>query len=431
MKSIQFAALGIFLLFALPVFGQPASQPNPAVVGAPPRAPVVSPEILPDNRVTFRLAAPSAIEVSVTGDWNGAPVTIPMAKDETGVWSVIVGPLKPEVINYTFNVDGVRTLDPANPDSVRDGARLASMLLVPGPESAIYALQDVPHGTVSQVWYSSPTLGLTRRAYVYTPPGYETSDIRYPVLYLLHGGGGDEDAWNSMGRANMILDNLIGKAKAVPMIVVMPNGNAREAVSQGYALGKRPPFQAPGTAAFTEAILRFPPSLVNDLIPFIDKTYRTKTGREDRAIAGLSMGGAQALYTAFNNLDLFEWVAGFSGGYPLLPGAAVNIAPPADAARLRGPDINRTIDTKKFAQLVPHLDSNVNARLRLFYLAIGGDDGLTTTHAALTSYLRSNNVKFTEMELPGYAHEWRFWRICLADLLPRLFQPAPDRGPQR
>lgn len=424
MKSIQFPAPAIFLLLALPMFGQPAAQPIPAIVNAPFQASVISPEVLPGNRVVFRLEASSATEVSDSGDWNGAPITIPMTKDTTGVWSVIVGPLKPEIINYTFDVNGVRTIDPANPDSVRDGARLASMLLVPGPESAIYALQDVPHGTLSQIWYSSPTLGLTRRACVYMPAGYESSNIRYPVLYLLHGGGGDEDAWNTMGRASMILDSLISQGKAVPMIVVMPNGNAWETVSQGYALGKRPPFHAPGSAAFTDAMLRFPQSLVNDLIPFIDRAYRTKTGREDRAIAGLSMGGAQALYTAFNNLDLFAWVAGFSGGYPLLPGVAVNITPTPDAARLRGPDINRTIDTRRFAQLVPHLDSSVNARLRLFYLAIGGDDGLTTTHAALTSYLKSNNVRFTEMELPGYAHEWRFWRICLADLLPRLFQPT-------
>jgi len=205
--------------------------------------------------VTFRLYAPKAGEVSVTGNWDGAPVTIPMLKDEAGVWSVVVGPLKADVHNYTYTVDGVRLIDPANPDTMRDGANLLSVVLISGPDSSLYALQDVPHGTLSQVWYASPTLGLTRRTYVYTPAGYEGSAARYPVLYLLHGGGGDEDAWNTMGRASMILDNLIAQGKTRPMIVVMPNGNAREFVAQGYALGARPPRMAPGSAGFSEMVL--------------------------------------------------------------------------------------------------------------------------------------------------------------------------------
>ena len=162
--------------------------------------------------------------------------------------------------------------------------------------------------------------------------------------------------------------------------------------------------------------------MTKDLVPFIDKMYRTKAERDNRAIAGLSMGGAQALYTAFNNLDEFAWVAGFSGGYPLLPAVGVAIPPPANAAQLRGPDITRTIDTDKFEQLCPNLDSSVNSRLRLFYLAIGTDDGLTTAHAALTKMLKQKGVNYKEMTRSGYAHEWRFWRISLADLLPRLFQ---------
>lgn len=410
--------------FVLLALVQADAQQNPAAANIASKPALVSPEILPDLSVVFRLNAPKAAEVSVTGNWNGAPVTIQMAKDEAGVWSTVVGPLKPELHNYTFNVDGVRMIDPANPDTMRDGSHLLSILLVPGPGSDLYGLKDVPHGSVTQLWYPSPELGLTRRAYVYTPPGYEASSARYPVLYLLHGGGGDEDAWQTMGRANMILDNLIGQGKVVHMIVVMPNGNAWESNSQGYALGTRPVRRPPGSAGFTDAILRFPPSIVKDLIPFIDRTYRTKAERENRAIAGLSMGGAQSLYTAFNNLDLFAWVAGFSGGYPLLPGVAVNIPPPANAANLRGPDINRTIDPDKFEQLFPHLDSSVNPRLRLFYLAIGTEDGLITTHAALTGFLKSKGVQYTDVEVPGYAHEWRFWRICLADLLPKLFQPV-------
>lgn len=426
MKLTRLFTSSMLAGFLLLTLAQAAAQQSPAAANSALKPALVSPEILPDRSVIFRLNAPKAAEVSVTGNWNGAPVTIPLTKDEAGVWSTVVGPLKPELHNYTFNVDGVRIIDPANPDTVRDGSNLLSILLIPGLGSDLYALKDVPHGAITQLWYTSTTLGLNRRAYVYTPPGYEAGSARYPVLYLLHGGGGDEDAWVTMGRANMILDNLIGQGKVAPMIVVMPNGNAWETNSQGYALGTRPTRRPPGSAGFAEAVLRFPSSLVKDLIPFIDRTYRTKADRESRAIAGLSMGGAQSLYTAFNHLDQFAWVAGFSGGYPLLPGVSVNIPTPANAANLRGPalEMNRSIDPEKFAQLFPELDSGVNSQLRLFYLAIGTDDTLITTHTALTGILKSKGVQFTDVEVPGYAHEWRFWRLSLADLLPRLFQPV-------
>jgi enterochelin esterase family protein len=415
----QCVAGGMLLGFASLVSGQQLPQANPAGPNVARRQLLVSPEILPDRRVTFRLAAPTAKEVSVTGDWDGARVTIPMVRDEAGAWSLTVGPLKPDLDSYVFNLDGVRIPDPANPDVMRDGNRQNSMLLVPGPESALVALQDVPHGSVSQVWYLSPSLHLTRRTYVYTPAGYENGSRRYPVLYLLHGGGGDEDAWNTMGRASMILDNLVGQGKALPMIVVMPNGNLREAVSQGYALGERPKPQP-----LTNGILAFPESLVKDLIPFIDKTYRTKADRENRAIAGLSMGAAQTLYTAFNHLEQFAWVGSFSCGCTVLPDIAVNIAPPPDVAKLRGPENNRSIDGENFAKLLPQLDSSAKSKLRLLYLSIGTEDGLISTHKVIKSVLNEKGVKYALVETPGYAHEWRFWRMSLADLVQRLFLTA-------
>ncbi|HEY3384539.1 MAG TPA: alpha/beta hydrolase-fold protein [Vicinamibacterales bacterium] len=412
MKIFASAMIG-FLLSTGVVTAQAPRQ-------GPPR--VVSPEVLPDGRVTFRLLAPGATSVSVTGDWPGGidSTTTPMVKDDKGVWSATVGPLKPEFWIYTFSVNGVTTLDPRNVNTRRNTDKIENTLLVPGPESADYIVNAVPHGTVSLQWYPSPAVNETRRAYVYTPAGYENGTERYPVLYLLHGGSGDEDAWSSCGRASQILDNLIAKRKAQPMIVVMPNGNTTRIAAPDLvpAPPALPANQDPGR------FRRFPASLVKDLVPFIDKIYRTRTDREHRAIAGLSVGGAQTMYVAFNNLDLFAWVAAFSGGYPVMPGAAIDVPPPPNAASLKGPDIARSIDPVKFAALLPQLDSSANDKLRLLYISIGTADTLQAAHAAVKQVLKDEGMKYTLMEFPGYIHEWPVWRVSLKDLLPRLFQPA-------
>ena len=383
---------------------------------------ITSPEILADGRVTFRLLAPEAASVSVTGDWPGGihSTTTPMTRDARGVWSATVGPLKPEFWIYTFSVNGVTILDPRNINTRRNTTRIENTLLIPGPESADYAVRAVPHGTVSLQWYASPSVDATRRAYVYTPPGYETGKERYPVLYLLHGGSGDEDAWSSCGRASQILDNLIAAGKAKPMIVVMPNGNTTRIAAPD--LVPAPP--ALSAAQDPGRFRRFPESLVSDLIPFIDRTYRTLGDRDHRAIAGLSVGGAQTMYTAFNNLDLFAWVGAFSGGYPVMPGAAIDVPPPPNAAELKGPDITKSLDPVKFAALMPQLDAAANPRLRLLYISIGTADTLQATHGVLKQVLEDKGVKYTLAEFPGYIHEWPVWRISLRDLLPRLFQSA-------
>jgi enterochelin esterase-like enzyme len=270
---------------------------------------VRSPEIASDGKVTFRLSAPNAASVLVrntTGgfaDWPaGNEVT--MTKGENGIWLATIGPLKPEYYVYVFVVDGVQTLDPQNVFHVRDGARYGNSLRIPGDLTNNYAVNDVPHGTLSLVWYPSPALKLTRRLYVYTPPGYETGKARYPVFYLLHGGGGDEDAWTTLGRAPEIMDNLIAQGKAKPMIVVMTNENSNQiaapdfvAAPQGGRGAGAPTTGAaqPGNPMQGSAMLNFPKSIVTDLIPFIDKAYRTMPGRESRAIAGLSMGGGMTL----------------------------------------------------------------------------------------------------------------------------------------
>jgi enterochelin esterase family protein len=369
------------------------------------------------------LRAPDASAVLVRnttggyGDWPDGN-DVPMALDAEGVWSATIGPLAPEYYTYVYVLDGVHALDPGNTLIMRDGIRYSSSLRVPGELSSLYDINEVPHGTLHQVWYPSPSLNMARRMYVYTPPGYDQSEERYPVFYLLHGGGNDEDGWTNLGRAPQILDNLIAQGKARPMIVVMTNGQGWQEASPDYVplpFGWRRP--APGTH-----ILDFPNSIVPDVIPYVDGHYRTLTDREDRAIAGLSMGGAQTLYCAFRNLDRFAWVAAFSAGLPLLPGVPVDIPAPTNAARLRGPDITKTIDPDKFARLITHLDPGSNDRLRMFHLAIGTEDGLISSHNTLKTLLDARGVRYTLAEVPGYAHEWRFWRITLADVAQRLFR---------
>jgi enterochelin esterase family protein len=409
---------------------------SPAVPAAPQAqapggaAQVRSPEITPQGTVTFRLSAPNATTVLVRNtsggflDWPGGN-EVAMTKGDEGVWSATIGPLKPEYYVYVFVVDGVQAQDPRNIFRVRDGQRYGSALHVAGEFTSDYAVNDVPHGTLHLVWYPSPALKLTRRLYVYTPPGYETSAARYPVFYLLHGGGGDEDAWTTLGRTPQIVDNLIAQGKARPMIVVMTNENANQIASPDFVAPRAATAPGgPGNPMQGTAMLDFPKSIITDLIPFIDTAYRTLPDRESRAIAGLSMGGGMTLLAAFNNLDTFAWVGIFSAGLPPMPGVAVKIAPPPNAANLRGPDITNTIDKQKLAALLPQLDSNANARLRLFYVSIGSQDGLITAHNAFKELLEEKGVKATIVEKPGYGHEWAFWRVSLKDLAPRLFQTS-------
>lgn len=405
--------------FAQPAGGAAAQQAQTRG-GA---AQVRSPEITPQGSVTFRLSAPNATSVLVRNtsggflDWPGGN-EVTMAKGEGGVWSATVGPLKPEYYVYAFVVDGVVTMDPQNLFHVRDGQRYGAALRIDGDFSKNFGLNDVPHGTVHLVWYPSPALKLTRRLYVYTPPGYETATTRYPVFYLLHGGGGDEDAWTALGRAPEIMDNLIAQGKAKPMIVVMTNENSNQIAAPNVVA----PLPVSGNSMQGAAMLDFPKSIITDLIPFVDKAYRTTADREHRAIAGLSMGGGMTLLAAFNNLDKFAWVGTFSAGLPPMPGVAVKIAPPANAANLRGPDVTNTIDKAKLAALLPQLTADANSKLKLFYVGIGSSDGLITAHNAFKELLQEKGVKATIVETPGYGHEWAFWRVALQDLAPRLFQ---------
>lgn len=342
-----------------------------------------SPEIAADRSVTFRLVAPQARDVLVSGEFmQGAK---PLAKGDGGVWSLTIGPLEPEIYHYNFTIDGVRTIDPGNPH-VKTGSTpstISSILEVPAATPAFYDGQAVPHGEIRTHWYPSKSLGTLRRLTVYTPPGYDSdTKTRYPVLYLFHGANADETAWYRLGRANLILDNLLAAKKTLPFIVVMPFGYG---VPPGTPGG-----QGQNTAKFSS-------DLIGDVIPFIQSRYRTHTDRERRAIAGLSMGGGQALSIGLNHLELFSYVGGFSSGLG------------------RGDDFAKT-----YASLIAQPEA-ANRKLRLLWIGCGKEDSVFAGSKNLSSFLTQHQVKHTFRETAG-AHTWMVWRRYLHEVAPLLFR---------
>lgn len=372
---------------------------------APQRRPLVSPDIQPDHRVAFRLAAPKATEVILNGDWEGGN-NIAMKQDDQGVWSATVGPLAPELWSYTFTVDGVRMLDPANVDSYRDGQRLSSIFIVPGPASALYAHNpSIPHGFLHQVWYPAPTLKMTRRAYVYTPPGYESGSRRYPVLYLHPGGGADEDAWTSLGRLPQIMDGLVAQGKAAPMIVVMQNINPRQWAAPGYALLSRDtdaPAAGPQPAGrsqrstpnwpLSEGHAAIGESLVSDLIPFVEKNYRVDARTESRAIAGLSQGGGPVVVATNNHPKLFGYIGLFSSR-PLFDEPAL-----------------KALNALK-----------AGGAVRLYWVSAGDTDFARDGAQVDFEIIQKAGFNTRWLETHG-AHAWNTWRMHITELAPLLFR---------
>jgi enterochelin esterase-like enzyme len=399
---------------------QAPAQPAPGRGAAQQGPRVVSPEILPDKRVTFRLLAPKANEVLLNGNWDNGR-NLKMTKDDQGIWSVTVDPLGEQLWGYSFSVDGVKVLDPGNGEYQRDGARYDNLLMISGPASDLWDFKpDVAHGTVQAIWYPSEILKQKgRRMYVYTPPGYETSTARYPVLYLLHGGGGDEDAWTTMGRANVILDNLIAQGKAKPMIVVMPNGNATQIVSQGYAYGPTPPRQsvrapapppeqtAQGRGAAAPGPGRgggrgmpqayegsYPQSLVKEVIPFVEKHFRAIANKDNRAIAGLSMGGGHTTMATNNNPGVFGWIGVWSAGGP------------------EGPDDDGYVNTLK----------KVNAGgVKHYWIGAGTTDFALNGSKNLYAVAQKAGLNTTFHTAPG-AHFWFIWRQFLGEFGSTIFK---------
>lgn len=368
---------------------------------------IISPEINHDNTVTFRLSAPKAAKVQVTGDFLptekvqtpfgefDAPGTADLTEKD-GIWEYTTAqPLSPELYSYTMIVDGLKINDPSNVYRIRDVKSVSDVFIIPGERADLYSINDVPHGTISKVWYNSPTLGMDRRLTVYTPAGYEASSKEYPVLYLLHGMGGDENAWTELGRAAQILDNLIAQGKAEPMIVVMTNGNAALQAAPGESsLG----FQVPSTqlpktmdGSFEQ---HFP-----DVVNFVDNTYRTIKSKKGRAIAGLSMGGFHSMHISKQYPDMFDYIGLFS------------------AAIKPGEDVKSPIYEDTEGKLKVQFQKNP----ALYWIAIGDKDFLYQVNQDYRKLLDDNGYKYTYYETPG-GHIWRNWRIYLTEFVPQLFK---------
>lgn len=348
--------------------------------------PVISPEIQNDS-VTFRLKADYATIVKLSGSWMpGWGTTIDMKRGENNVWEVKLPLPEPEIYTYNFVADGVSVNDPQNVMVQRDGSRYLSMLLVDGERTENYRSAD-KRGTVSNPWYDSEILGINRRLTVYTPYGYETNPkAKYPVLYLLHGAGGDEEAWSSMGRAAQILDNLIAKGLAKPMIVVMPNGNPNQQAAQTFGLPT------------TEYDWRDPAnrnlyvqSLVEEIVPFIEKNYRAVSKKSHRAIAGLSMGGGHTIAASGMYPDMFDYICPLSMG------------------------------SKKSPELDAQLQGIKKAGYKLYWLACGNTDFLFEQANELDAALTENGLEHTYYVSEG-GHTWANWRLYLNTFAPLLFK---------
>jgi len=374
-RTLLFCSL--LLLVASTVLGQVPQRTQPP--------PLVSPEVWSDNRVTFRLRAPNAKEVLLARE-GAQPVA--MQKDDEGVWSITTDPLEPDFYGYSFVADGVHLIDPSNHLMKPNLLDPQSVVHAPGLASLPWEVNDVPHGVIHHHFYHSAIVGDNRDYYVYTPPGYSPNGQKaYPTLYLLHGFSDDASAWTAVGHAHVILDNLFAQGKAKPMIVVMPLGyGAPEILSQGVASFRDLSLRQRNFQRFREA-------LINEILPQVEASYQVAKDRNSRAIAGLSMGGAESLLTGLNTLNDFAWIGAFSsGGVP-----------------------------DDFQTDFPGLDSSVNAQLRLLWIACGTDDRLIEINRKFRDWLKAKGIQHTDIETPG-AHTWMVWRRNLAAFAPLLFR---------
>jgi enterochelin esterase-like enzyme len=350
-----------------------------------------SPEVHPDRTVTLRFRAPSALQVEVVGEILQGKGSLSMTKGEDGIWTATLGPLRPEIWIYNFRVQGVDVPDPSNPaiKPVPPGFAMSSFVEVPGDAPAFYDSRPVPHGEIRMVLYESKTMGVTRWIWIYTPPNYDRGSAKYPVLYLLHGNGEAQNGWIMNGRANIILDNLIADKKAQPMIVVMPQGHALQGANVGPLVRL-----AGETDMFSK---RFPQDLLQDVIPLVERNYRVHADADHRAIAGLSMGGGQALSIGLARTDLFHYVLGFSGA-------------------VGGPFMNAEAEFSE-ALSKPEI---LNSRLRLLWVSCGKQDFLYQANRQFVDMLKSKGVKVLFRETEG-SHVWSVWRNYLYETAPMLF----------
>jgi enterochelin esterase-like enzyme len=387
---MQRQTLAVSLLALLSAASRsPAQTPPPAFT---------SPEVAADRHVAFRIFAPKAQTVRLfSSDIFGAAPRGDMTKAENGVWEITIGPIDPGAYRYNFNVDGASVMDPRNPSVSESNNNAWSMVYLPGAD--FMDTQEVPHGAVASVTYYSKSLGKFRRMHVYTPPGYETGTQKYPIFYLLHGAGDSDESWTSVGRAGFIIDNLIAANKAKPMVIVMPAGHTAPFDFS------RPPSGAPRTPNFNDDFVK---DFVNDLMPYAETHYRVLRDRHNRAIAGLSMGGAQTLNIGIPHIDEFAYVGVFSSGIFGIVGG------PGPAAASAGP----TWEQQHLAELD---DPSAKKSLKLLWFATGRDDMLLPTTKATVELFKKHGYEPVFQESAG-AHTWTNWREYLNQFAPRLFQ---------
>ena len=366
------------------------------VFGQPPRGPfVVSPQVLPDKKVVFRYLAPSAKEVKLGGSQFGAN-QVPMIKDSSGIWSVTVGPVRPDIYPYSFTVDGVTVMDPANEDYFPNERFKASLVDVPGFTPLIHSIRNVPHGSVNYEYYPS-VQGTTGSLVIYTPPGYDNNPSKkYPVFYLISGTTDTEETWFKVGKTNLILDNLIAEGKATPMIIVMPYGNIAARVAEQK--GESKPADPIGRES-ADAMIRmksFADDLTNNVITYVDKNYRTIANKDNRAIGGFSRGGGQTLRTAFWNMDKFSWICCYSAYLP-----------------------PKEMDSS--FQSVVSDPGKTNNQLKLLWVSVGNEDFLYNDTAEFLNYLSSKKINYKSL-ITGGGHTWMNTKIFLAETAQLLFK---------
>jgi enterochelin esterase family protein len=368
---------------------------------------IVSPEINADKTVTFRVQAPNADSVQITGDFLptikmktpygdfDAPGTVKFTKGDNGIWSFTSATLESDLYSYNIIIDGVKTTDPSNVYLIRDVSSVFNIFIIGGGKADLYSVNKVPHGSVTRQWYVSPGNNMARRITIYTPPGYETSKEKYPVLYLLHGMGGDEEAWMALGRTSQILDNLIAQGKAKPMIVVMTNGNvAQEAAPGESSLGlQKPNMMLPNTmdGKFEET---FP-----DVIKFVESNYRVNADKANRAITGLSMGGYHSLHISRYYPNTFDYVGLFS--------AAIMA--------------NDQAKSKVYENFDATLETQMKNGYKLYWIGMGKTDFLYKAGVDYRSRLDKMGMKYTYVETEG-GHTWTNWRVYLSQFVPLLFK---------
>ncbi len=350
---------------------------------------VVSPEVAADRHVTFRILATKAEEVLLSGsDIPGVGRGAAMTKDPNGVWEVTLGPIESGAYRYNFNVDGVSVIDPRNSATSESNNNTWSLVYVPGAD--FMDTKDVPRGAVAEVTYYSKSLKRFRRMHVYTPPGYESGEGKYPIFYLLHGASDCDDSWTSVGRAGFIMDNLIAAKKAKPMVVAMPAGH-----TGSFRFGGSRP-----------SVDEFAQDFLNDLQPYVEKHYRVYTDRQHRAMAGLSMGGGQTINITFPNLEEFAYIGVFSSGV-----FSLNRRRPQDESQPTWEEQNKeSLDNAKLKK-----------GLKLVWFATGKEDFLIETSRSTVELLKKHGFDVVFKETDG-AHTWINWREYLNEFASQLFQ---------